>query len=361
MAYPQALSFTDLALLDLGPTPTKEQMIAMSFIKLNSIMTDVPVLTDRTLTVEGMRQIALDSSGGFGKVNTDPSYNKNLPEPWKEQKFRYYNAWELERVVSDQKGARSLKETFSRRIGADLQAMNFLLNGKFWNNRHDGANTSNRDIDCFVGVRPRLLSAGSTSKWRIPAECRQNANGVDISDSSTNFDNAVNKLFKIISDACEITGRPEGDGILIFRNQDTSSRLEQGLRGLGAGAGFRMDKDAWDREVLKYRNATFRNAGRAAPDANGNQSQLLGPEDVNGNLLEGTISSGTTLYTSIFLILAEQDQFHIEQFYPTEPTDPVLLPDQITYRSVLYNFYGLVQTYQRSLVQIYGIKYGTQP
>lgn len=355
--YPDALNFQQLASLRLGPKPTREQAIAKSYIKAGSVMTDVQIVTRARYVADGLRQVTLQGSGGWGEFNADGVSLKNLPEDWKEGKYYRVDHWEMHKSIFMQEGAPSEAKAFQRKMAPDLDYRVFDFNLKFFNNRHTGPNDIYRDQNCYVGIRERLAEAGVlTSKYRIPAEMSYQSE-VDLSPMVRASDSSLkanaNLLMKEIEDRLESMGRPEGDDVIIWMGQDMYSVTSMGLRAMGAGGGWKMTVDAFDREMIMYKNAKVRRAGRTAPTQGLVQSQILtNTEPQDGKL--PTASGG--IYGSIFFTLTGPGDFVIERFTTEEPSDPFLLPDGVTRRVVMWNFYGLVQENNRALAQIHGIQ-----
>lgn len=331
------MNLTDFALLSV--TPKKQAEVAYSMIKAGSVFRDIPLETDPILNMDWIRYVGGLQGPTWAPLNTDPTSVKAVPTPYNEQAYAFANMINIPILLLKARNRRG--NPFNEQTDNFLKALSYDLNYKFFENHHG----TGGDPNSFVGIRERLRD---TAKFGTNSECKVNA-GVSYADADLSTAANTNKLLRKIQEVLDAMGENEGDGIIIYGNEDILRRLENGVRTLGAGGGFDMTQDAFGRKVRKYRNATIRSAGRQNPTAAGVQSQVLvSTEDANGAL-------GGTTYTSLFFVKAGKESFHGWQFMALEPTDPFKTDDGVTMRVVLHNAYGLVQHDTRALGQLYGI------
>ena len=356
---PFAMNLTDYYLLTLPEASalaggkTRDQLFAMSFIKAGSVMGDVAVKTRKRLRHESARYTKFNTTDyAWADLSGDSERSTEVPEPYAEVKYRYWASVDVPQELGDLEGGKGISRLFSERWRPKVTILNSNINERFFNNSHGAAYRAGRAVDmsCFVGIRPRLLTAGTSSPWSIPAEARYDAAALDLSSSGISGAK-VNLLGKYMDDQLEAMGEPEGDNVTIYVNQDLGSRINYGIRDLGAGGGFSMVKDAFDREQSMYKNAKIKRAGRVVPDSTGVQNQIISStEDATG-----AVGTGGT-FTSMFFVKSGDDTFFIEKFSDIAPGDPFLLDDGVTLRTVMMNYFGLIQDDNRALAQIYDIK-----
>lgn len=338
------LNLTEYALLE--DKPGRARATAMVFIKSKSVMTDIKVKTDNSLKSEGMRHIGLEAGPDWVDLNTALTTVKNLPKPWAEQVFMTGFKVDLPQALIESKGSGGEARLFSKLVVPALEYFSADFNYKFFNNRRAGATGSDKDTECFNGLRYRLSATGR-SLYDIPSECKIQCSA-DLTAANISSAN-VFKVAKALSNALEIMGSESGDGVTFYANESVWSAIEASFL-LTSNSLFGNDKDAFGQTILTYRGAKLRRAGRGVPSATGTQSQVL----PNTESSDGETLTGST-YTSIFGVKSGEDSFMIKQFKESSPSDPKMLEDMITKRVAWWNFYGLEQPGTRSVVQIYGL------
>lgn len=347
---PLALSLADYALLE--DRPERRRNIAMDMIKANSVLTYLKAETDPTLALQGTRYIGLPDDQAIWKpLNTEPTEYKALPTPYSEQAYQFAVKMDIAIMIlknEENKRKGGGAALFDKRVKAFLKFLSYDFNTKFFKNSHLKPGTPDNDVNCFVGLYGRLRDPDN--KFTIPAENKINANGLDLSSTGITGD-TVNALISLIQGLMYSLDEPNGDNIVIAMNEDTLTKIEFGIRKLGAGGGFSMVKDAFERSVMTYRNAKITTAGRRVPDQNGNQAQIItDTETANG--LDDT--GGT--FTSIVAYKTNSEDLGIKQFMELDATEPYKLENGTHMRTVVQNAYMIDQESIRSIGRIFNIK-----
>lgn len=336
-----ALNLSDFYLLSNEPQQTKAA--AFSMIEAGSVWKDLPLVTENILTMNGYRFVGGLEGPTWSPLNTDPTNVKALPTPYSEQSYAFANKVDIPVLLLKSKNART--NLMDEQIDAFIKAMSYDMNDKFFNNHHGAGGNQH----CFVGVKRRLAEP---DKYGTNSECLFTAaggSGVDLSGSITA--NIANNAIEAIQELLDRMGVPEGDNVVLFGNDKLMRKLETVIRTLGAGGGFAMDKDAFGRQFMAYRNAKIRRAGRNNATVAGAQAQILTETET----ISGSADTGST-YTSLIAVRYGLAHFHGFQFEALKPSDPFKTDDGVTVRSVLHNAYGINQPDTRAIGRVTGFK-----
>ena len=333
--------------------------ISKSFIDAGHIGRDIPFLTDANPVTIGSRWIGGFPIPNWGDINS-PNFMVNaVPEPYSEQKWLILNGIQLSKYYSRAKN--TIGNLFKQQTKAYLWGLAFDTNDKFFNN--DPANGGN--AKAFTGIFPRIQASavGVPGKYGVNPECYRPQAGTDdgmgdggtgtsVDMSGTGISAAnTNTLIAAMQFTLNALNADEGDDTIIYVNQTLLARLEEGVRLLGAGAGWTTGKDGYDRSVVKYKNAMIRNCGRKAPSANGVQNQFNISSTQNAN---GT--NGLSNYTSMAFVRKGTDTFCFTQFEDMVADDPIRLPDGVTDQANFNWMIGLWQPDTRAIAQLPGIQ-----
>jgi hypothetical protein len=140
-----------------------------------------------------------------------------------------------------------------------MEGFAYDFNDKFINNDPTSAASGNSP-DCFPGLKYRLEHAAD---YDIPSDCLlAPANTVATLNTTTYDMPKANGVISAIQELFDNMNTPDGDGVVLYMNEETKRRIEFLIRALGAGTGFATDVDAFDRTVDKYKGATIRTVGR---------------------------------------------------------------------------------------------------
>lgn len=335
------LNLTDFYNLANIPQPQKRAAYVM--IKAGSVMQDIPSKTDPTLgPIQNYRYLNGLPTPGWKPLGSPPTEKKAIPTPYSEQLY-YFND-KVEAALLMYQAKESKTNLLEEQADNWNKGFTYDLNDRFFNNDH---NTG--DSECFVGVRPRLREF---DKWQVNPDCRfgvGGGSGIDLSGTLTQTiaDNAIQSVQELL----DRMGISEGDDAIVYVSDTMSRKLEACIRFLGAGGGWDMTRDAFGRQLMMYRNAKVRKAGRKAPDANRRQAQVI-PET---QTLNGQADTGGT-YGSIVAVKIGPSSLYMQKFKEQEFTDPYLADDGVTVRAVTENAYGLVIPDTYAIGEAYGFK-----
>jgi hypothetical protein len=312
------------------------QRVTYSLLKTGNVLQDIPLMDNKTLKAQGVRfRGAGLPAVNWGQVNKEPTVTKGKPEPWQENVFVIRNSIDVDKMYVEDKNA--IVDPRGAQIQAYLQAVTYEVNDKFVNNDHVTG-----DSNAPVGLRYRL---DNPADWGPESEMKINGGGVDLSQSGLTATTA-NNFIELVDQLLAYMGAKDGNGVVIYVNDVLERRFARAIRTLGAGAGFEMTTDAFDRPVARYRNAVIRDLGRKA-----DQSTRIISTTENS---DGTPGSST--YTSLYATLYGEDYFGGWQWEPFTPRDLGLLDNGVIYRTVFDWAFGLYQIHSRAIARVYNIK-----
>jgi hypothetical protein len=138
---------------------------------------------------------------------------------------------------------------------------------------------------------------------------------------------------------------------VIYCSETMLTKIDAGIRALGAGGGFNMVTDAYGRSVQVYKNAKVRTAGRKAPTAANTQAQIITmTETVNG-----ASDTGST-YTSIYVVRYGMDSFFGWQMAPPQIQADAWLDNGVTRAITAEGGIGLYLPSTFAIARLYGVK-----
>ncbi len=338
-ASSQVLTLADYAQLSNDPLV---KAAYTSMLEAQTIFRDVPVLTRPTLKQTGERTLVLPSVNWAG-LNEDPTVTKTAPASFEEQFYFYRDQFQADRWVMMDENA--FVNPLDYQVDMFYKGVAYEMNDAFFNNTHrvipGRARAANQN--CFVGIRERL----DNSQYGM-ASANKVASAVDYSSITAT---TANNLLQEIANLFFQVGAPEGDNCVIYVSETMLTKLDAGIRILGAGGGFSMVQDAYGRSVQTYKNAKVRTAGRKAPTAANTQAQIITmTESVNGNA-----DTGST-YTSIYVCKFGMDSFFGWQMAPPQIQADAWLDNGVTRAVTCEGGMGLYSPSTFSMARLYGIK-----
>lgn len=316
--------------------------IAFSMIKAGSVFADIPLMTDPTMVMTGSRVLSVPKPH-WAKLNQEPQPVIGKAVPFTEQGYIIRDEIDIDHYFYKDKNA--IGDPFDLQIEMYLRGLSYDLNDKIINNDHNSG-----DPNAFVGVRSRL---DNPQFYGAQSACKIDASGVDMSGAGITSLTA-NKLIYLMQQMCDELGTPDGTQCVLYANDDLLRRIEQGIRTLGAGGGFDLTKDAFDRRFMTYKNAKVMNIGRKAPLADGSQADYI----ISSNETPDGKSDTGGSFTSMYGIKHGKMDFCGWQFAPLKPTPPEKLNNGVTYRVVMDWMIGLYIQNNRSMARIYDIHVG---
>lgn len=337
-----ALTLHDWAVQSNDPLVHK---VTKSIYEGGNLLQDIPLMTEQSMLVNGVRWVGGLPVPTWADLNEGPVSVTATPERYQEQAFLVRNNIDTDiKLVQDKNQIGDIR---GGRVDAYLEGFKFDFNNKFFNAVQTGA-TGN--AKCFAGLRTRI---DNPNTYKVNSEMKINAGGVDLSPTGITAKSA-NAFIELVDQALSYTGVDDGTGIVIYMNDTLKRRFATALRTAGPGAGFTIDKDAYDRTVEKYRNAVIRDPGRQAPTQNGTQTaRIISPQESAAGA-DTTDGSGT--FTSFYVVRFGQDAFCGWQFEALKPRDLGLINDGVTYRTVFDYAVGLWMVHTRSIGRVYNIK-----
>lgn len=315
-------------------------MIANSLYKLQNVVMDWPLVTDSTLQARGTR---LKNEGlptvGWRKLNESTTVTKAVFDQFGEQAYILSNAIDTDvKLLADKNQIGGPGAVLGQSVMAYLEAVTYDLNDKFVNNTH-----TTGDADAPLGLRWRLdnptLSGANSS-------CKIDFGGVDLSNG--NITQANGGLFcRYLDQVFDTMGVPDGDGVVLYMNRDLRRRLSNAVKVMGAGGGFDMTTDAFDRRVMSYRNALIRTVGTKA---DGSTEIVTSTESSAG-------ADSSSNYTSLYAVRYGLDGFTPWQMAPLSFQDIGIRSDEPThYRMFIDWALGFMQQHNRAIARGYDIK-----
>lgn len=314
--------------------------VAMSLYNFGSVMRDWGMITNPSLQAKGVR---LKNGGlpsvGWRKINESTTVTKATFDPFSEQAYILSNAIDTDiKLIQDNNQIGGPGRILGQQLDAYFEAVAYDVNDKFFNNSHVTG-----DIDAPVGIRTRL---DAPTEYGVESSCKINCGGVDISLANLTAATARSFLYYLDKGLDEL-GSPEGEGVVLYVNRDLRRLIDAAVKSLGAGGGFDMTQDAFDRRVLAYRNAIVRTVG---VKADGTTDIITSTETAAG-------ANGSSTFSSFYMV--KYGDTHLQPWQMNE-----LTVEDIGKRSDEPNMYrlfvdwgvGFMQTHTRSIVRGYNVK-----
>jgi hypothetical protein len=312
--------------------------IGYSLLQFGSVLSDIPLVTRRTLVASGVRFVGSNlPAPTWTKLNAEPTVVTATPTPFQEQVYLIRNAIDTDAKLVNEENA--IVDPRALRLQAYLEGVTYDLNDKFINNNQVTGNS-----DCFVGLRARL---DDPTTYGCESEMKLTGAAVDMTQGAMTAATA-NTFIELVGQLLNYMGTPQGDGVVLYMNELLKLRFERAIRMLGAGAGFTTTADAFDRSVERFKNAKIRVIGRKADQT----TQII----TNTEATTGLDSNST--YTSLYAVRFGDGYFSGWQFDSLDQSvrDLGLLDNGVIYRTVIDWAIGLFQAHTRAVGRIYDIK-----
>lgn len=306
-----------------------------SLYEANNVIGDFPVTTDPTRKHEFMRWI--DSLPGVNWVpyNTDPVLTYGAPTAWEEQMYPVRNRFKIDYLYKKDKN--NYQDPLMSQWDAWQRALAYDVNFKFLYNDH-----TTGDKNAPVGLAARLAD----SVYQCPTDLLINGNGLDMSPSGLTTAN-TSQFGALVQQAFDALGSFDGSDCCIYLSAQTRRQWDRGTRLMGAGGGFEMTTDAYDRRVKMFENAKIRYLGRKADQTT---EIITVTENADG-------TAGTSNYTSVYVV--RYGEKYLSGWQP-DALQPINLGrDPITgatYNVVALWGLGFNQANTRSFARIYNVK-----
>ena len=326
-----ALTLADYALQSNDP---RIAAVVFSLHRTGSVLQDIPMMTRPTLTVLGARfRNGKLATTNWRKINEEPIVAKSTPEQFSESVYILSNNIDTDvKLLLDEN---QIEDPRSLQFRAWLEAAVYDVNDKWINNNH-----LTGDADAPVGLRERL---DDPTLWGVEAALKIDATGVDMTQAMTA--STANNFIEFIQQMLDEMGNPEGDNITIYLNELVKRRFERAIRLLGAGAGWNMVTDAFDRAVTRYKNATIRVIGRKA---DGTTQIITNTETAAG-------ADGASTFSSIYMVRYGEGYGMGWQMEPLFVNDLGILNNGVIYRINMDYAWGTLFTNTYSMSRLFNI------
>jgi len=267
-----------------------------SLFEANNVLMDLPLVTDPTLYQDFMRWIDNLPAVSWVPANTDPVLTYGKPTPMQEKLFIVRNRFKLDATLKQDK--MQYQDPLTAQWDAWQRALAYDINFKFfWNDPTNywcpnvaggpGAVVPYNQL-AFTGLAARI----SNPLYRIPSNLLINAGGVDLSPSGTTATTA-GQYESYIQQAFDSLGAPNGEDCVIYQNVSVKRQWERGIKAQGAGGGFNMTTDAFDRKIKTFQDAKLRYPGRMVDQT----TEILTTTETAAG-----INNGTSSYASTFVV-----------------------------------------------------------
>src|SRR6266567_756043 len=224
-------TLADYALYSNNPAV---QAISMSLIDYGNILQDVQLVTKQSLIAQGMR-----FEGNLPTINWRPLNAEGVsvhaqPTPYQEQVYLMTNYVDVDKyIVDDQNQIGNPRASQAKIV---LKALTYDINFKFFKNDHTAG-----DVNAPVGLRARIDDAASANKFGVRPENKIDAGGAaaDISQAGvTATASNANKLIEFLEQLLWSVDSPDGNGVVLYMNDNMKRRLNFAMRALGTSGGL---------------------------------------------------------------------------------------------------------------------------
>lgn len=310
--------------------------VTFSLLENDSPLSDIPLFTRPTQKINGSRFVGNLPSVSWRQVNEGTTVTSGTASPYQEQAYIMSNAFDIDRFILQDENA--VGNPLAVQVDAYLKSVVYDYTNKFFNNNHISG-----DPDAPVGIRERLDSA---STWGTNTACKITCNAVDMTAAGMTAVTAGN-FFEYLDQALDELGSPEGNNCVIYTNRNLRRKMNRAIKMMGAGGGFEMTKDAYDRRVMLYRNAVMRTIGTTADQST---EIITNTEDTAG-------ANGASTYTSFYVVKYGENAFSGWQFDSLAPVFAGWRPDAPTHYRLAFDWAtGLLQTHTRCIARGYDVK-----
>ncbi len=330
-----AISLSEYAVQSNDPLVLK---ITKSLLVNGIVLADIPLISKKTLKAMGVMWKDNLPTVNWAKLNAGTTVTKGKPTAYEEQIYLLRNAIDTDIKLLEEENA--ITDPRGTQLDAYLQSVAYDFNDKFINNDHISG-----DANSIVGLRYRL---NNVATYNLNSDMMIDAATLDLSQGGITAANA-NKFIEFIQQMFTYMGRDDGDGVVLYMNDTMKRRFAFAVRLLGAGAGWSMTKDAYDRVVTKFMNARIVDIGRKA-----SQSSFI---ITNTENTDGT--AGSSNQTSIYAACYGEERLIGWQYdsLGNSIRDIGLIGNDGTMARILIDWaVGLFPQHTRCMARLYDIK-----
>lgn len=310
--------------------------VTFSLLENDSPLSDIPLYTRPTQKINGARFTGNLPSVGWRQLNESTTVTSGTASPYQEQAYILSNAFDMDRFILTDMNA--VGNPMAVQVNAWLKSVNYDFSDKFINNNHEAG-----DADAPVGIRKRI---DDSTNWGTNTACKINTGGVDMTLAAMTAATA-GSFFYYLDQALDELGAADGSNCVIYTNRNLRRLMNVAIKRMGAGGGFDMTTDAYDRRVSVYRNAVLRTLGVKADQST---EIITNTEDTAG-------ANGASTYTSFYVVKYGEDAFNGWQFDSLAPVFAGWRSDEPTHYRMAFDWaVGLNQTHTRCIARGYGVK-----
>lgn len=329
------VTLADYALMSNNPLV---QAVTYSLILYSNVIQDVPLSEKKSLIINGARFEGNLPTVNWSQLNAEGVTTKGTPTAYQEQAYIIRNYIDVDKFLVEEENA--IVDPRSVQSEAYLKALTYDVNFKFFKNDHVTG-----DVNAPVGIRYRIDNGGT---FGVRPENKIDSGGLDITQATLGT-TAVNgnKLIEFLDQLLWSVDAPEGEGVVLYMNEQMRRRLNFAVRNLGTSGGFDITKDQFNRTIEMYKGAVIRDPGYKSDQS----TRIITSTETS----TGAADTGST-YTSIYAVNYSTDHFSGWQFEPPNVQDLGLIYNGAIYRTLVDWAVGFNNASTRSLGRLYGLK-----
>lgn len=313
------------------------QRVTYSLIQYSNVIQDVPLVEKRSLVANGARFEGNLPTVNWSQLNAEGATTKGVPTAYQEQVYIIRNYIDVDKFLVMDENA--IVDPRATQIEAYLKALTYDLNDKYFNNDHVTG-----DANSFVGLKYRINNGGT---FGVRSENLINGGGLDVTQTTLGTTPVNgNKLLEFIDQLLWSVDSPDGEGVILYMNEQMKRRFNFALRQLGTSGGLNVSQDQFNRTIEQYKGAIIRDPGYKADQS----TRIITSTETSAG------AAGSSNYTSIYAVNYSMDHMFGWQFEPPNVQDLGLIWNGAIYRTLIDWAVGLMNTSTRSLGRIYGLK-----
>jgi len=336
MALATALTLADYA---RQSNDVAQMKIVMSLLENGSILDDLPLVTNPSLTIKGRRITNADlPATGWGKINQNPTGIKTSTRDYEEQAALIREIIQVDRKLLAQRNW--IDDPFQVQIDGAMKSHMYEMNDTFFNNDPGAAGGIE---DAWIGLRPRLRNPGL---YGVEPNLRIDCGGVVMTQSMSQAN--ANSFLEYLAQGLAYLGASDGRGCVAYTNWLLKERMARAYRTANGASMFTTQKDDFGRMADFYRQMKITDIGWKRDG-----TSLIFPTTENAS----GVDTGSGDRTS--LVIARFGTNYLKGWQDSELKPEYLgrSTEQGVYENVLIDWgCGLCYPNSRSFVELYNIK-----
>jgi hypothetical protein len=318
--------------------------ITYSLLEKYNVLQDIPIMTQATMVMNGMRFLNNLPGSNSRALNSLPTVTKGKPTPYQERAFIIAsNQFQIDAKLAKEENA--IQDPLQVQVEAWTKSFTYTFNYNFIQNDPISQIGLVNDPNYTVGLLSRI---NNTALFETNGDMSINGLGGSTVTATVGMTQAnANDLVEAIEQIFDYMNVPDGQGVYLYVNDTLRRRIGRAIRLLGAGAGFDTTKDDFGRIVDTFRGAKIRDIGRKA-----DQTTRIIPTAESST---GAQSGGNS--TSIYAVKYGPEDFCAWQYEPMKPKNLGLDPTNgVAYNVVVDYALGFWQPNTRAIARLYNIK-----